>query len=31
MAQFAQKANQAAKELSTRTTDYTNASLIYYQ
>ena len=31
MAQLAQKANQAAKELSTRTTDYTNASLIYYQ
>ena len=31
MAQLAQKANQAARELSTRTTDYTNASLIYYQ
>ena len=31
MAALAQKANQAAKELSTRTTDYTNASLIYYQ
>ena len=31
MAQLAQKANQAAQQLSTRTTDYTNASLIYYQ
>lgn len=31
MAKFAQQANNAAKNLSTTTTDYTNASLIYYQ
>lgn len=31
MAKFAEKANKAAKELSTTTTEYTNASLIYYQ
>ena len=31
MAQFARQANQAAKNLSTTTTDYTKASLIYYQ
>ena len=31
MARFAQEANRAAKSLSTSTTDYTNASLIYYQ
>lgn len=31
MAKFAQQANNAAKTLSTTTTDYTNASLIYYQ
>ena len=31
MAQFAKQANQAAKSLSTTTTDYTKASLIYYQ
>ena len=31
MAKFAQEANKAAKILSTTTTDYTNASLIYYQ
>jgi hypothetical protein len=31
MASFAEKANQAAKALSTTTTEYTNASLIYYQ
>lgn len=31
MAQFASEANKAAKALSTTTTDYTNASLIYYQ
>jgi hypothetical protein len=31
MAQFAKQANQAAKNLSTTTTDYTRASLIYYQ
>jgi hypothetical protein len=31
MAIFAEKANRAAKELSTTTTEYTNASLIYYQ
>ena len=31
MAQFAKQANQAAKNLSTTTTDYTKASLIYYQ
>ena len=31
MAKFAEQANRAAKSLSTTTTDYTNASLIYYQ
>ena len=31
MARFAQEANKAAKALSTTTTEYTNASLIYYQ
>ena len=31
MAEFAKQANRAAKNLSTTTTDYTNASLIYYQ
>jgi predicted transcriptional regulator len=31
MARFAEEANKAAKELSTTTTDYTDASLIYYQ
>lgn len=31
MARFAEQANKAAKALSTTTTDYTNASLIYYQ
>lgn len=31
MASFAKEANRAAKALSTSTTDYTNASLIYYQ
>ena len=31
MARFAQEANRAAKNLSTNTADYTNASLIYYQ
>lgn len=31
MARFAKEANQAAKELSTTTTAYTDASLIYYQ
>ena len=31
MAKFAKEANKAAKELSTTTTEYTNASLIYYQ
>lgn len=31
MAQFAKEANKAAKSLSTTTTDYTKASLIYYQ
>ena len=31
MARFAQRANDAAKKLSTTTTDYTRASLIYYQ
>ena len=31
MAQFAEKANKAAQALSTTTTNYTNASLIYYQ
>ena len=31
MAKFAKQANEAAKSLSTTTTAYTNASLIYYQ
>lgn len=31
MERFAKKANAAAKELRTTTTDYTNASLIFYQ
>jgi hypothetical protein len=31
MAHFAREANNAAKALSTTTTEYTNASLIYYQ
>ena len=31
MARFAEQANKAAKALSTTTTDYTNAALIYYQ
>ena len=31
MAKFAKEANKAAKALSSTTTDYTNASLIYYQ
>ena len=31
MARFADQANKAAKALSTTTTDYTDASLIYYQ
>ena len=31
MAEFAEKANKAAQALSTTTTNYTNASLIYYQ
>lgn len=31
MAKFAEQANKAARALSTTTTDYTNASLIYYQ
>lgn len=31
MSQFAVEANKAAKALSTTTTEYTNASLIYYQ
>lgn len=31
MASFAKEANNAAKKLSTTTTDYTKASLIYYQ
>lgn len=31
MREFAEYANKAAKALSTTTTDYTNASLIYYQ
>ena len=31
MADFAIEANKAAKALSTTTTEYTNASLIYYQ
>nr|DAT10101.1 MAG TPA: hypothetical protein [Caudoviricetes sp.] len=31
MKTFALEANNAAKALSTTTTNYTNASLIYYQ
>ena len=31
MARFAEEANKAARALSATTTDYTNASLIYYQ
>lgn len=31
MAKFAEQANRSAKALSTTTTEYTNASLIYYQ
>lgn len=31
MTRFAEQANKAAKALSTTTTDYTNASLIYFQ
>ena len=31
MAKFAENANKAAKALSTTTTEYTNAALIYYQ
>jgi hypothetical protein len=31
MARFAIEANKSAKALSTTTTEYTNASLIYYQ
>jgi DNA/RNA-binding domain of Phe-tRNA-synthetase-like protein len=31
MARFAKEANKMAKELGTATTEYTNASLIYYQ
>lgn len=31
MARFAEKANKAAKALSSTTTDYTDAALIYYQ
>ena len=31
MAEFARQANQTARQLSTTTTEYTNASLIYYQ
>lgn len=31
MAEFAKNANKAAKQLSSTTLDYTNASLIYYQ
>ena len=31
MDRFAAKANKAAKELAASTTDYTEASLIYYQ
>ena len=31
MARFAKEANRAARALSTTTTEYTNASLIYYQ
>jgi len=31
MTKFAEKANDAAKSLKKSTTDYTNASLIFYQ
>jgi hypothetical protein len=31
MAKFAKEANKSAKALSATTTEYTNASLIYYQ
>jgi hypothetical protein len=31
MAKFAKQANEAAKALSTTTTEYTKASLIYFQ
>ena len=31
MAKFAEEANKSAKALSTKTTDYTDAALIYYQ
>jgi hypothetical protein len=31
MSQFAKEANKAAKALSTTTTEYTDASLIFYQ
>jgi hypothetical protein len=31
MSKFAKEANKAARALSATTTDYTNASLIYYQ
>jgi hypothetical protein len=31
MAKFAKQANTAAKALSTTTTEYTDAALIYYQ
>jgi hypothetical protein len=31
MSRFAEAANRAAKSLGTTTTNYTNASLIYYQ
>jgi hypothetical protein len=31
MTAFAESANKAAKKLSTTTTDYTKASLIYFQ
>jgi hypothetical protein len=31
MARFAEQANRSAKALSTTTTEYTNASLIFYQ
>jgi hypothetical protein len=31
MKKFADEANRAAKQLNTTTTEYTKASLIYYQ
>jgi hypothetical protein len=31
MSKFAKEANKAARALSTSTTEYTNASLIFYQ